>query len=95
VYSSMLPKRQPPTDRYAVMSRITEWFLVFFGFTAFGFLNFEYRYLDDLANNHQHTLAMRMFEEMTGAYAGLVLFPWSGWCGERVSGKTTGHAPYR
>jgi hypothetical protein len=40
----MLLKRQPATDRYALMSRTTAWFLVFFGFTAFGFLNFEYRY---------------------------------------------------
>lgn len=84
MYSSMLLKRQPANDRYAVMSRTTAWFLVFFGFTAFGFLNFEYRYLDDLANNRQHTLAMRMFEEMTGAYTGLVLFPLLVWLARRT-----------
>src|ERR1035438_6664474 len=80
----MLLKRQPATDRYALMSRTTAWFLVFFGFTAFGFLNFEYRYLDDLANNYQHTFAVRMLEEMTGAYTGLVLFPLVVWLVRRT-----------
>src|SRR5208282_4844580 len=84
VYSSVLLKRQPATDRYAVMSRATAWFLVFFGFTAFGLLNFEYRYLDDLANNYQHTFGMHMLEEMTGAYAGLVLFPFVVWLVRRT-----------
>jgi LytS/YehU family sensor histidine kinase len=51
------------------------WFFLFFWFAAIGFLDFEYRYLDDLARDHQHTFAMRLFEEYTGAYAGLVLFP--------------------
>jgi sensor histidine kinase YesM len=45
------------------------------GFTAFGILNFGYRYLDDLARDRTGTFAMRLFEEMTGAYIGLALFP--------------------
>lgn len=49
--------------------------LTFLGFTALGFLNFEYRYLDDLARDRTHTFAVRLFEEMTGAYVALLLFP--------------------
>jgi hypothetical protein len=48
---------------------------MFLGFTAFGLLNFGYRYLDNLARGIQHTFATRLFEEMTGAYVGLLLFP--------------------
>jgi two-component system, LytTR family, sensor kinase len=51
------------------------WLLTFLGFTAFGFLNFEYRYLNDRARGIHHTLGMRLFEEMTGVYVGLLLFP--------------------
>jgi hypothetical protein len=47
--------------------------------TACGFLNFEYRYLDNLARGIHHTFAMRLFEEMTGAYVGLFLFPFVLW----------------
>jgi two-component system, LytTR family, sensor kinase len=52
-----------------------KWLLTFLGFSAFGLLNFEYRYLDNLARGMHHTFAMRLFEEMTGAYVGLLLFP--------------------
>jgi sensor histidine kinase YesM len=62
-------------DRYAVISRRQAWVLTFLGFTALGFLNFEYRYLDDLARDRTHTFAVRLFEEMTGAYVALLLFP--------------------
>ena len=68
-------KLQSGKDRYAVMSRKQAWLLVFLGFTALGFLNFEYRYLDDLARDRAHTFAVRLFEEMTGVYVGLLLFP--------------------
>lgn len=68
-------KLQSGKDRYAVMSRKQVWLLVFLGFTALGFLNFEYRYLDDLARDRTHTFAVRLFEEMTGVYVGLLLFP--------------------
>jgi two-component system, LytTR family, sensor kinase len=68
-------KTQSADDRNAVISRKTARLLTVLGFTAFGLLSFEYRYLDDLARGHQHTFAMRMLEEMTGAYAGLILFP--------------------
>ena len=57
------------------MSRKQAWLLTFLGFTALGFLNFEYRYLDDLARDRTHTFAPRLFEEMTGVYVALLLFP--------------------
>jgi two-component system, LytTR family, sensor kinase len=60
------------------------WLLTFLGFTAFGFLNFEYRYLDNLARGVHHTFAIRLFEEMTGAYVGLVLFPFVIWAIRRA-----------
>jgi two-component system, LytTR family, sensor kinase len=74
VYSLMQMKLQAAKDPYAVMSRRQVWLLLFLGFTALGFLNFEYRYLDDLARNRTDTFAVRLFEEMTGAYCGLLLF---------------------
>jgi two-component system, LytTR family, sensor kinase len=55
------------------------WLLTILGFTAFGFFNFEYRYLDNLARGVHHTFAIRLFEEMTGAYVGLFLFPFVLW----------------
>jgi len=60
------------------------WLLSFLGFTAFGFLNFEYRYLDNLARGMHHTFAIRLFEEMTGAYVGLALFPSVTWAIRRA-----------
>lgn len=80
----MPSKTQPAKDRYTVMSRKTAWFLVFLGFTTLGFLNFEYRYLDDLARSHPHTFGMRIFEEMTGAYSALLLFPGLVWAVRRI-----------
>jgi len=80
----MLSKRQPGTDRDAMMSRATVWFLVFLGFTAFGFLNFEYRYLHILRTTTGHTFAIRMFEELTGAYTGFLLFPLGVWLVRRA-----------
>ncbi len=55
------------------------WLLSFLGFTAFGFFNFEYRYLDNLARGIHHTFAIHLFEEMTGTYVGLALFPFVIW----------------
>jgi hypothetical protein len=46
--------------------------------------NFEYRYLDNLARGIHHTFAIRLFEEMTGAYVGLVLFPLVIWAMRRA-----------
>jgi two-component system, LytTR family, sensor kinase len=60
------------------------WLLSFVGFTAFGLLNFEYRYLDNLARGVHHTFANRLFEEMTGAYVGLALFPLVIWAIRRA-----------
>jgi two-component system, LytTR family, sensor kinase len=60
------------------------WLLPFLGFTTFGFLNFEYRYLDNLARGVHHTFAIRLFEEMTGAYVGLFLFPFVLWAIRRA-----------
>ena len=75
MYASLIAKHQSANDRYRVINRASAWLLVFLGFTALGFLNFEYRYLDDLARNHHDTLRMRMFEEMTGVYSAFLLFP--------------------
>jgi two-component system, LytTR family, sensor kinase len=71
-------------DRYAVVSRRATWLLTFLGFTALGFLNFEYRYLDDLARLRQNTFTIRLFEEMTGAYSGMLLFPFVVWLVRRA-----------
>lgn len=62
-------------DRYAFMSRRKGWLLLFLVYSAIGFLNFAYRYLDDLARNHPHTLGIRLFEESTGIYSAFVLLP--------------------
>ncbi|NYF79937.1 histidine kinase [Granulicella arctica] len=55
------------------------WLLTFLGFTAFGLLSFEYRYLDDLARAHPHTFAIHMFEEMSGAYVAMLIYPFLVW----------------
>lgn len=60
------------------------WLLMFLGFTTFGILNFQYRYLDNLARGLHHTFAIRLFEEMTGAYVGLLLFPFVIWAIRRA-----------
>jgi len=57
------------------MSRAATWSLLFLGFTVLGLLNFQYRYLDDLARGHPHTFSVRLFEEMDGVYCGFLLFP--------------------
>jgi len=55
------------------------WLFRFLGFTAFGLLSFEYRYLDDRARAHLHTFGIRLFEEMSGVYIGMLLFPFLLW----------------
>ena len=75
---------QSGKDRYAVISRKQAWLLIFLGFTALGFLNFEYLYLDDLARGRTHTFATHLFEEMTGVYVGLLLFPFFLWLVRRT-----------
>jgi two-component system, LytTR family, sensor kinase len=84
VYSLIQTKLQSAKDSYAVISRKQSWLLVFLGFTALGFLNFEYRYLDNLARGYTHTFVVRLFEEMTGAYTGLLLFPLFLWLVRRT-----------
>lgn len=71
----MATAQTPTNSRYAVLSRRAAFLVGFAGFTAFGLLNFAYRYLDDLARMQQHTFVRRLFEEMTGAYSGAALFP--------------------
>ena len=75
-------KRQADASRWKRHRR--SWLLSFLGFTAFGLLNFEYRYLDNLARGVHHTFAIRLFEEMTGAYVGLALFPLAIWAIRRA-----------
>ncbi len=66
------------------MSGRTAWLLIFLAYTAIGFLNFAYRYLDDLARNHPHTLGIRVFEESTGIYSAFVLLPAMVWAIRRL-----------
>ena len=70
------------TNRW-IQPRVS-WLLTFLGFTTFGILNFQYRYLDNLARGFHHTFAIRLFEEMTGAYVGLLLFPFVIWAIRRA-----------
>ena len=81
----MRKNHQPAANasRRWIQPRVS-WLLTFLGFTAFGFLNFEYRYLDNLARGMHHTFAIRLFEEMTGAYVGLLLFPFVVWAIRRA-----------
>src|ERR1700761_1973840 len=71
VYLSVRANHQPAANASLWMHPRVSWLLTFLGFTAFGILNFQYRYLDNLARGLHHTLAIRLFEEMTGAYVGL------------------------
>ena len=68
-------KAQSASNRYAVVTRTQTVLLICLGFTALGVLNFGYRYLDDLARDRTGTFGIRLFEEMTGVYVGLALFP--------------------
>jgi two-component system LytT family sensor kinase len=68
-------KSQSANSRYATMTRTQIVLLTWLAFTALGCLNFGYRYFDDLARDRTGTLAIRLFEEMTGVYVGLALFP--------------------
>jgi two-component system, LytTR family, sensor kinase len=80
----MAAKEQPAVEGNRLLEVKASWLLTFLGFTAFGFLNFEYRYLDNLARGVHHTFANRLFEEMTGAYVGLLLFPFVLWAIRRA-----------
>lgn len=73
-----------PADATRWIKHRGSWLLTFLGFTAFGILNLEYRYFDNLARGMHHTFAIRLFEEMTGAYVGLVLFPFVIWAIRRA-----------
>ena len=73
-----------PNKRYAVMSRRAAWLLLFLVYSSIGFLNFAYRYLDDLARNHPHTFGIRLFEESTGIYSAFVLLPPLVWMVRRL-----------
>jgi two-component system, LytTR family, sensor kinase len=75
----MSSRNQSVADKNLRLNPKAFWLLAFLGFTAFGFLNFSYRYLDNLARGVHHTFAMRLFEEMSGAYVGLLLFPFVLW----------------
>ncbi|HET6220248.1 MAG TPA: histidine kinase [Acidobacteriaceae bacterium] len=80
----MRSNHQSATNASRWIQPRVSWLLTFLGFTAFGILNFEYRYLDNLARGVHHTFAMRLFEEMTGAYVGLLLFPFVVWAIRRA-----------
>lgn len=80
----MNDKPQSASERYAVMSRTSAWLLIFAAFTAVGWLNFAYRYFDDLARNFHHTFAKRSFEELSGIYTAFLLFPPLLWIVRRI-----------
>ena len=84
MYLSVRSNHQPATNASRWIQPRVSWLLTFLGFTAFGFLNFEYRYLDNLARGMHDTFAIRLFEEMTGAYVGLLLFPFVVWAIRRA-----------
>lgn len=84
MYLSVLSNHQPAADASRSIQPRISWLLAFLGFTTFGILNFEYRYLDNLARGMRHTFAIRLFEEMTGAYVGLLLFPFVIWAIRRA-----------
>jgi signal transduction histidine kinase len=77
-------KHQPAANASNWIQPRVSWLLTFLGFTTFGILNFEYRYLDNLARGFHHTFAIHLFEEMTGAYVGLLLFPFVIWAIRRA-----------
>ena len=80
----MRSNHQSAADASRWIQPRVSWLLTFLGFTTFGILNFQYRYLDNLARGVHHTFAIRLFEEMTGAYVGLVLFPFVIWAIRRA-----------
>ena len=84
MYLSVRSNHQSAADASRWIQPRVSWLLTFLGFTTFGILNFQYRYLDNLARGVHHTFAIRLFEEMTGAYVGLVLFPFVIWAIRRA-----------
>lgn len=65
------------------MKILRRWGWPFLLFTAIGLLFFSYHYLDDLARMQRGTFLPRFIEEMTGAYAALVLLPFVLWFARR------------
>jgi len=61
--------------RQARTPRAVTWTIFFLLFTTLGFLEFSYRYLDDLSRGHSGTFLRHLLEESTGAYTVLVLLP--------------------
>jgi two-component system, LytTR family, sensor kinase len=57
------------------LPRAFTWPIFFLLFTTLGFLEFSYRFLDDLSRGLAGTLGRRVLEESTGAYTVLVLLP--------------------
>jgi two-component system, LytTR family, sensor kinase len=57
------------------LPRAATWLIFFLLFSVLGFLEFSYRYLDDLSRGHTGTFARHALEESTGAYSVLVLLP--------------------
>jgi two-component system LytT family sensor kinase len=84
VYLSVRSNHQAAAAASRWIQPRVSWLLTLLGFTTFGILNFQYRYLDNLARGLHHTFAIRLFEEMTGAYVGLLLFPFVIWAIRRA-----------
>jgi hypothetical protein len=67
------------------MASLRRYWWLFPLFTAIGLLFFGYHYLDDLARHNQGTALPRFIEEMTGAYAAMVLMPLVIWSARRFA----------
>jgi two-component system, LytTR family, sensor kinase len=63
------------TDDSKTARRWPAWLLIIGFFTIIGLLSFGYKYFDDLARERAGTFLPRFAEEMTGAYAAALLFP--------------------
>jgi len=57
------------------LPRVATWAIFFLLFSTLGFLEFGYRFLDDLSRGHSGTFVRRLLEESTGAYTVLLVLP--------------------
>lgn len=69
--SVAISSAQPLHDRAAFDRRLIRWGVVFF--TATCALNFLYLWLDDVVRDHRGTALVRLIEEATSTYSGLIL----------------------
>ena len=68
------PADIPGIDHLDPPSRRFVWTVALVLFTITGFLRFNYKYFEDVANREGGTFAQRLIEESTGTYAAAILF---------------------